>query len=379
MNKATMLLILITQLNSCQKMEKLPNYKTEKFEWDGDATAPKGYSMIIVSPNYFRLEGIKLALIPDMSSMEYGWGGSARSWSVGDSFKTMPDSLHIAWFSNTENKFYEGYFKMPQEKLYHLFKEGYMIYSIPIENEDGKAILHKETFSAITVGLAPKGMVVVWASGQNKIEIGRYQAQEVDKVEANRMWKYFFKGVGGSDPGDMPLKIPEAELKRFLPHVQEEINQGKISSKRWDDYRLRYNWKVEFNKPLELYRYYIRYFNSEHMSFLPSSLTQKEFNKDVLEPKSKVVPNNFGLYVTAQNGKNYLIRIQTFDEQETIEAFKELKTASPETVITMHIEVDDTFNEFSVTLKNDKKEIRLKKCDLVVFTLDKTNDLKNEM
>ena len=115
------------------------------------------------------------------------------------------------------------------------------------------------------------------------------------------------------------------------------------------------------------------------MSFLPSSLTQEEFNKDVLEPKSKAVPNNFGLYVTAQNGKNYLIRIQTFDEQETIEAFKELKTASPEAVITMYIEVDDTFNEFTVTLKNDKKEIRLKKCDLVVFTLDKTNDLKNEM
>ena len=56
-------------------MEKLPKYKTEKFEWDGDATAPKGYSMIIVSPNYFRLEGIKLAFIPDMSSMEDGWGG----------------------------------------------------------------------------------------------------------------------------------------------------------------------------------------------------------------------------------------------------------------------------------------------------------------
>ena len=213
---------------------------------------------------------------------------------------------------------------------------------------------------------------------ENKIEIGRYQAQEVDKVEANRMWKYFFKGVGGSDPGDMPLKIPEAELKRFLPHVQEEINQGKISSKQWDDYRLRYNWKVEFNKPLELYNYDITYFNSEHMSYLPSSLTRKEFNKYVLEPKSKAVPDYFGLYVTAGNGKNYLIRVETFDEQETIEAFKELKADSPEAVITMHIEVDDTFNEFSVTLKNDKKEIRLKKCDLALFTLDKTNDLKNE-
>lgn len=40
------------------------------------------------------------------------------------------------------------------------------------------------------MGLAPKGMVVVWASGQNKIEIGRFQGEEVPEgPEANRMWE----------------------------------------------------------------------------------------------------------------------------------------------------------------------------------------------
>ena len=376
MKKIIILLILTTQLGSCQK--KMENYKTEKFEWDGDATAPEGYSMIIVSPNFFKLDEGKLALIPNMSGMDYGWSGSARSWSVGESFKTMPDSLHIAWFSNTENKFYEGNFKMPQEKLYTLFKNGYLVYGQRPEGTDGKEDLHKETFRAITVGIAPKGMVVVWASGQNKIEIGRYQGQEVNKVESNRMWKHFFKGVGGSDPGDMPLQIPKKELETFLPHVQQEIKEGKINSKQWDDYRLRYNWKIECNQPFEIYDYYIGYFNSEYMSYLSPSITQEAFNKNILEPSSKVVPNDLGIYLTTRDGVNRLIRVDPFDEQETIAAFKSLEVASPKQDITMFINVDSGFKQFTVTLKNDKKEILLKKCTLKLFTLTEKNDRKNE-
>lgn len=367
-----LLLVLITQLGSCQK--KMENYKTEKFEWDGDATAPEGYSMIIVSPNFFKLNEAKLAFIPNMSGMDDGWSGSAGGWSVGELNKTMPESLHIAWFSNTENKFYEGNFKMPQEKLYKLFKEGYMIYGQRPGGTDGKEDLHKETFNAITVGIAPKGMVVVWASGQNKTEVGRYQGQEVNKEESNRMWKQFFKGVGGSDPGDMPLQIPNKELERFLPHIQQEIKEGKISSKQWDDYRLRYNWKIEFNKPLEIYDYYIRYFNSESAGYPPPSITQEIFNKHILEPTSKVVPNEFGLYVTTQNGKDYLFRVEYFDEQETIEAFKVLEAASPKQVITMFIDINDDFNDFKVVLKNNKKEILLQKDTLKLFIVNRKDN-----
>lgn len=85
------------------------------------------------------------------------------------------------------------------------------------------------------------------------------------------------------------------------------------------------------------------------------------------------------MYVTAQNYRNYLIRLETLDEQETIEAFKNLEEARPKSVITIFITVDDDFKNFTVTLKNDKKEIKLEKALLRLFTLDKSNDLKNQM
>lgn len=129
---------------------------------------------------------------------------------------------------------------------------------------------------------------------------------------------------------------------------------------------------------MDVYCFDIEFFNSEKLGYLKPSITQEEFNKNILEPKNKVVPKYIGIYATAQNGKNYLIRLETLDEQETIESFKALKRASPDAVITMRINVDDDFTKFNVILKNDKKEIVLEKALLRLFTLDESNDLKNE-
>jgi hypothetical protein len=373
MKNKTLLLfifILIMQLGSCQKKE---NMNEEKFDWDGMACTPEGYPATVLSPNiFYSNRGKHITLIPNMSyTAGSNWTGSANGWASEPS--PAPDHLSIVWFSETENKIYEGEFELPQQKIYNLFKEGYMTFGIPIDSKDGKETLHWETYTSLTAGLAPKGMVVVWIDGLNKVEIGRYQAKELSKKEANEVYKRHFKLSG-----DMPETIDKSEFIKLTPEVQEIIKQDKISCKQWDDYRLRYNWKVEFNKPLEMYSYYIGYFNSEHMYCLPTSMSQEAFNKNIIEPSSKVIPNNLGMYVTAKNGRKYLIRLETLDEQETIEAFKTLETTSPKAIITVFITVDDDFKSFSVTLKNDKKEIILEKALLRLFTLDKSNDLSNE-
>jgi hypothetical protein len=364
--------ILIAQLTSCQKKE---NMNEEKFDWEGMACTPAGYPVVVLSPNIFYSNGGKyITLIPNMSNTAGSdWTGSGSGWSSEPS--PAPDHLSIVWYAPTEMKIYEGEFELPQQKIYKLFKEGYMRYGIPIDSEDGKETLHWETYTSLTAGLAPKGMVVVWLDGLNKVEIGRYQAHELGKAEANEVFKRHFKLSG-----DMPETVVESELvsRRVTPEVQEIIKQGKISYKQWDDYRLRYNWKVEFNKPLEMYFLDMEFFNSEKLGYLPPSMSQESFNKIILEPTSKVVPSYIGMYVTAKNGRKYLIRLETLDEKETIEAFKKLEEVSSKAIITVFITVDDDFKKFSVTLKNDKKEIILEKALLRLFTLDKSNDLSNE-
>ncbi|MHC0447675.1 DUF2931 family protein [Flavobacterium sp. 3-218] len=346
----------------------MDNYKTEKFEWDGDATAPEGYPMWIIYPHAFISSNGYEAVIPNGTIMQDGWGGSLRSWSVGESNKPMPDSLKIAWYSYTENKFYKGNFKMPQEKLYNLFKEGYLIYGINWEkankNDDYTKELHKETYSAITVGLAPKGMVVVWATGQNKIEIGRFQGEAVPEgPEADRMWQ---------DITDLNLRslVVKKRLEGYTPEVREEVMQGRISSKRWDDYRIRYKWKVAFNQNLEIYDYYVRFFNSEKIG-LPPTTDQALYNKNVLESRPKAVPNELGIFVKGQDVIKHWLRIDSFDEQEVIKAFMDLAKINPDGEITMLINVDEAFTKMKVVLKNDFKEIELEKCKTKLFLIDK--------
>ena len=363
--------ILTTQLTSCQKMEKLENYKTEKFEWDGDATAPHDYPMWIIYPHSFILSNSYEAVIPNDSFMADGWEGSANSWSVGESNKAMPDSLKIAWYSYTENKFYKGNFKMPQEKIYNLFKDGYLIYGINWEkadkNNDYAKELHKETFSALTVGLAPKGMVVVWASGQNKIEIGRFQGEEVPEgPEADKMWEQI------ADLSDRPISVKQS-MAKFTSEVREEVLNSKISSKRWDDYRSRYPWKIVFNLPLEIYEYQIRFFNSEHFGYPPTK-DQASYNKEILETKDKAVPSELDLFVKSENGLKHLIRIDSFDEQEIIQSFKNLAKSNSNGSITMLINVDNAFTKVNIVLKNDIKEIVLEKCKTKLFLIDKRAD-----
>ncbi len=364
-----MSLFLITQLSSCQK--KMENYKTEKLEWEGQGTAPEDYPVIIMSPNIFYSDkGKFISQIPNMSYEHGGWGLVGGGWETVAS--PMPDHLSIVWYSHTENKIYQGEFELPQEKLYKLFKEGYMIYGQRPGGTDGKEDFHKETYNALLAGVAPEGMVVVWAVGQNRIEIGRFQAHELTRNDANKLYNNQFKD------GDMPETIVQAQLDRLTPKVQQEIKENKVTSKQWDDYRLRYNWKIESNQPFEVYSYYVRYFNGEMTGYIPPLMTREKFNKNILETQSKTIPRIIGMYVTTKDGVNRLIRVESFDENEIIEAFKKMNEASENHPISIFFDIDNDFTKAKITLKNDKKEIVLKKDTIKLFKLNKTNDRKNE-
>jgi hypothetical protein len=379
--------VLMMQLSSCQKKENKTEKKSydEKFYWNAVACTPKGYPVTLISTNLlhsqegqeyneFSSQGGKYTT--DISNHDEtdgsSWGGSGNVGRNGSN--PAPDRLDMMWYSPTENKIYEAKLKLPKKKIYDLFKEGYMFYKI----YDDKKALNWETYDNLTVGLAPKGMVVLWMCKYNQIEIGRYQAQEVSKVETDEIFKEELAYLLIN--GKRPKIISKEQLKNreIPPKVIEKIKQGTISYKQWDDYRLRYNWKVEFNKPLKMYRYFIEYYNGEKQHYLPPRMSQELSNKIILRPSSKVVPNYINIYVSAPNGRNYQLLLSPLDEQETIEAFKTLETASPKAIITVFITVDDDFKKFSVTLKNDKKEIILEKALLRLFTLDKSNDLSNE-
>ncbi|RZK28283.1 MAG: DUF2931 family protein, partial [Hymenobacter sp.] len=109
--------------------------------------------------------------VPYGHFLDSGWGGSAIGWSVGDPLQTAPDSLEIRWFSYTEDKFYEGHFLLPQQRIYALLKQGLW------DAENKKQV----TYNDLSVSVVPGGVVVVWLTmgRSDQVLIGRYQAREI--------------------------------------------------------------------------------------------------------------------------------------------------------------------------------------------------------
>ena len=73
------------------------------------------------------------------------------------------------------------------------------------------------------------------------------------------------------------------------------------------------------------------------------------------------------MHVSARNQRNYLIRLETLDEHETIQAFKKLEELSPKAVITIFITVDDDFKKFYGDLKKQQKRNQAQKGSIKII------------
>ena len=125
MSLTTIIILWSTIFSSCQeqKME-------EKFDWSGTLSAPQEYPIEVYKGSlktndysqHFKNWGI----------INTGWGNQGGTVVAGPEKKLVPNSLEITWLSFAENKFYDGKFELPKEKITALFKEGY---TNPITNE----------------------------------------------------------------------------------------------------------------------------------------------------------------------------------------------------------------------------------------------------
>ena len=104
------------------------------------------------------------------------WGEGTGSYVLNDEYHPLPKKLYVAWFSASEDKFYEGLFDMPYEKIKEEFDK---MWTTLAPNTITAVASKFERFTEIIVGVAPKGDVVVWLSSlSQQIEIGRYKAKE---------------------------------------------------------------------------------------------------------------------------------------------------------------------------------------------------------
>ena len=343
------LLPACAQSHSSAAPRMLP-YQTEKFKLSAGPCTVAGY-FVMLQGGYFRNSQGKGFPVPSGHVLEGSWGASGTSWLVGDAQQAVPERLKLLWFAYAEDKFYEGEFVLPQEKLYHLLKQGYWDTD---KNKPG-------TYTEFTVCVVPKGGAFVWLTGGNQTLVGRYQAHEVFPSALDYQRYY------GRANRAIMVKNIQAELPA---EVQAQIKAGTISAKQWDEYLTTYPWQVAFNVPLKFYRSYtMQYVTAEFVNY-PLTRDLAPYNERILTPSPKPVPSGCFLYVQAEHGGHYLIQIRSFDQAETQAAFQALHQLSPTSPITLLFTLDKPFQKATMLLQNDRKQIPLTQSVVEVLSED---------
>jgi hypothetical protein len=205
----------------------------EEFDWSGNISAPKEYPMEVYK-GYLSGGGHFFGFSEMGGLSNSGWGMAVSGMSAIHA--PVPDTLVMTWRSLVERKFYTGTWVLPKEKMKQLFREG-------IINTDTK---EKELYDLIQLGLAPKGVLIVWLSGTSgtQVEVGRFQGHEttIDPKEAYDNAKYMFE----ADYLDGMLASDDV----MTPEIKKKIKQdGYPLLDVYDTYREKYLWQPKVILP----------------------------------------------------------------------------------------------------------------------------------
>ncbi len=113
----------------------------------------------------------------------YGVGGKPIGGYSDGKATPLPKTLHLQYYDYQEGRFYKLDVDLPQRKLYDFFKQK----TIDIDADDKPVV---PRFNEITIGIAPGGFIMLWASvnrGYEEVELlGPLQALNIDGMTVER-------------------------------------------------------------------------------------------------------------------------------------------------------------------------------------------------
>ena len=144
-----------------------------EYKWGVAVNTPIGYPIRFYAG---RVGG--MSIIGELYSIteEPDWGCAMGYESR--SMEELPQNVDMVWLSYKEDCFYRLKTAIDYEKIAKLFREGFN------QRVPNREVRHT-TYDTIVVGIAPRGVVVLWVgSGYFPIkEIGKYQAEKIELRE----------------------------------------------------------------------------------------------------------------------------------------------------------------------------------------------------
>ena len=288
-----------------------------KFKWWSAWDAPKYYRVQLLNGAFILPEKGEISLMGAPTPGQSWGGGSCES---GGDMYPVPEGLYVYWYSFTEDKFYEGAFKLPQDTMLHYFREGF----------NRRRVKKHITYNNIVVGLAPGGVVAVWLKGDGKeVEIGYFKAKETEGIP----WQKFFDSFYYRNLKDSAWTVYRQEM--LEGDAADHLERYGIPFGVWDTYRERFNFRMVmvYEDPASITdEIYVEYYNGEKESLSLERLAENPFEK-----RARI------RYVNAywSFGETYRKMIIEFNEEEVFEAYEKIYEGNPDTPVELQIVLDE--------------------------------------
>ena len=267
--------------------------------------------------------------------MENGGGWPyVTGWGRNDEYHPIPEKLYVAWYSPHEDKFYQGTFVMPSDKIKKELDKMWRAYPTKsLYTAD-----HFDRYKDLIVGVVPGGGVVVWLSSLSQtIEIGRYKAAVTDKIT----WKDFARmnGMASDNTKENYLKYTEKGISPLPFNILEK-------------YERRYNWKIKIEdketkqviQPLKFNTYF--YNGEEEMQY---ALYKEEYGI-ASRPVPKKIIFRFKVDENIVYGTGF-----TFNEDDIFKAF-DVVGVNKDKAIELVIQLDKDLELKKVMVKSEDKQ-----------------------
>ena len=231
------------------------------------------YLVTPIHDSIITLEGRRASLPYGSTSGRWGDSGAMFTEQYG-----TPIGADIVYYARYEDKFYHLKAEFPVEKMKDLVSRAYAISYVRSHKEPLKPYIvtdermvfsaYENPYSSMThlvFGFAPKGMVVVWIgySGGARVEIGRFQAEEVEDDEKYEEERFEYWNMSRE----------KMRNKRYLPNASPE---------EWENYRNKYEWRPVFssdNDTFFMLKSSTRYYNGEREYLLQPYILKAEYIK----------------------------------------------------------------------------------------------------
>jgi hypothetical protein len=357
--------IACISLLSCKYFKAMKEYRYDTF-----ATCAPEYGIYLYTGIFKSIDGDIIPIYHDILNGPLGATGCPDV--IGDGFNPIPNSLKVEFYSETEDKFYEGEFDLPYEQLEKMFQEEsddpfYKGQTFD-DTQSGKTLKYMK-YNVLSVGITIGGKVTVWVNGvnRNQVEIAHFQSKESQQVKWNDVFEYGTRQERVKDNSEI-----------FSTKVKNEVLTKTLPFGLWDTYKENYNWRYKIELPSggKADEIYMNMVNAEAECIYNTSPTLE----NDLHTK-RAIPYNLEIRLHDAKGNKYLSWIvftesdqylknmykggsavhkypEDFREEEIYKVFKSLDKTKPIDII---YRVNNTYEEIKIFAKQGEKEIPLTK------------------